>query len=167
MKWIGLPLIILCSLYAGKGLWSELAERERLLGQLCGFLNRAACGIRLSLEPLDRIVALSAAPEDSPALLKVCARRISEGSGFHEAWNRALNESPDTRLLREGELRELARLGDSLGYSDVKGELSLLGQALEYFCACREVARTELREKSRMYMTCSLLTGLTIVLLLL
>ena len=45
--------------------------------------------------------------------------------------------------------------------------LSLLGQALEYFCACREVARTELREKSKMYMTCSVLTGLTIVLLLL
>ena len=156
MKWIGIPLILLCAFYAGRGLYSELAERERLLSELCRFLNAASNGIRITLAPLDRIIGSSAAEEKSPEFLRVCAARLGEGYGFPEAWRAAMRDSPDIGLLRDGELTELGRLGETLGRSDVRGELALLGQSLEYFSACREVARTELREKSKMYMTCYL-----------
>lgn len=167
MKWIGLPLIMVCALCAGKGLYSELADRERLLSGLCVFIYSAAGSIRSRLTPLDRIIEESAVYAYSPGFIVACAGYLREGNGFHEAWRMALDNSRDIRLLTDRERVELERLGESLGYYDAEGEIALLGQAEEYFGSQRDRARGELREKSKMYMTCSLLTGLTAVLLLL
>ena len=161
-----MPLILLCAYFAGNGLYSELAEREKLLSELCRFINDAAGDIRVSLMPLDRITERYARG-DAPEFLKACAARLRSGESFPEAWRYAVNDSPDMRLLKERERLELGRLGDELGCSDVKGELALLDRASVYFCARRDAARAELGEKSKLYMSCSLLVGLTVVLLLL
>ena len=162
-----MPLIILCALCAGKELCSRSAERERLLSGLCRFMYAASDSIRMSLTPLDRIIEDAAAEDDAPMFLSACADRLRRGDSFPEAWRAAAGESPDTDLLSEAELAELERLGGALGHSDVKGELALLGHALDYFCERRDETRAELREKSKMYMSCSVLAGLTVVLLLL
>ena len=167
MKWICIPVILLCAYCAGKGLYIKLNERQRLLCGICGFIRAASSEIRVRLTPLDRLPEEAARSDDSPEFLQVCAQRLRDGDGFHDAWLYSVRESPDMQLLRDSERSELERLGLSLGYYDAEGELALLLQAFEYFSDVRSDSADELKKKSGMYMTCSMLTGLAIVLVLL
>lgn len=160
-------MILLCAYYAGKGLYTKLYERLQLLCGICRFIQTASAEIRTRLTPLDSLIEDASERDGAPEFIQVCAQRLRDGDGFRDAWTYCARESPDMPLLRENEHTELERLGVSLGYYDVEGELSVLSQAMEYFSGVRDDCSDELRKKSGMYMTCSMLTGLAIVLALL
>lgn len=162
-----MPLILLCAFYAGKGLYVKLIERHQLTADICRFIRVASSEIRVRLTPLDQIIENISDSESTPVFLQVCAQRLRDGDDFHEAWLYSVRESPDIPLLGTNEQTELEKLGENLGYYDVQGELTVLSQAMEFFSEVRESCARELKLKSKMYMTCSMLTGLVIVLILL
>lgn len=160
-------MILLCAYWAGKGFYIKLNERYLLLCGICRFINTASSEIRMRLTPLDKLTGDAAASGEPVEFLRVCAERLRGGEAFHDAWLYAVGKSPDMDLLKDNERAELERLGASLGYYDVEGELAVLSAAFDFFSGARAESEEELKTKSGMYMTCSMLTGLAMVLMLL
>ncbi len=160
-------IIIACATAVGIELRKRLIMRERLLSDILSVIDRIECSIRLEQLPLDRIIEQISEQSEHPEFIDVCRQRLLDGDHFHSAWQAAIEFSGDMLLLKPDERSQLSSLGQRLGYSDVDGELSISAVMRSYFADRRECFSRELANKSKLYMSCSILAGIFISVLLL
>ena len=121
---------------------------------LCTDMQNA---IRFEKIPLHRIVTRLWG--SGCEFIDCCALHINDGDDFHTAWTYAAKTSPDLRLLGKEEQEALCLFGQSLGKSDVAGELGLIEGFRAKIIKLREESGRELATKGRMFQSCGFLGG--------
>ncbi|MBE6753293.1 MAG: hypothetical protein E7559_02900 [Ruminococcaceae bacterium] len=164
MRLICCAAAVVCALLFGVELCSRIKTRVRLLEDICIFSREAMTAVQYRRLPPEQLAAENA---DSRAeFLRLCAQHVAGGEGFRGAWEAAIAESTETNLLIPEEKRALIELGTGMGRSDTDGEVKRLEAALHRFTQLYEQARSELTAKSKLYLSCSVLCGMAVVILI-
>lgn len=162
MKIVLSIVVIVCSVMIGLCMRKGLAVRCALLENICGFCREAGAAISYEHLAPDRIVERSA---NSAGFISICASYIAQGGSFKDAWSEALSGCDELYHLKRDEREHLLELGMKLGSSDLSGELDRLSAALEYFSSIKASADVELKQKSKVYISCSAMCGMMLLLL--
>lgn len=166
VKLICMPLVLVCACAVGCTMRGKLRERLRLLESICRLLRDMSSCVRSRLVPLGDMFDEIAETGDAPEFVCVCAQRLRDGDSFPEAWGFAVSCGRDTALLEEREQHRLEQLGGCLSMFSAEDELNVLEDARVFFTERVAAAADELRVKSRLYMSCSALAGIMIVIML-
>ena len=150
---------------AGLGLWkaARLAFRAQWLEEAVRLTRRAAEQIRFSAAPTQEWLRALSQSGEFRRLTFLQAAAICPPSDFHAVWRRETARLPAELTERDAEL--IRRFGESLGTSDIAGQLTLCEEYGARLEEQRDEARTQQREKSRLYGTLGLLGGLGAALL--
>ena len=158
MKIAGILLIILLGWLVGRELKCRIKARHILLCEIDMLCDRMIALMRFERLPLDRIIHRMKGK--SAGFIRMCADKIESGSDFHAAWEYSTNHSPDLRCLKPEEREDLRGLGQSLGRSDLEGEISLIEGYRSRLAPLREAAAEEIKTKGRALQSCCLLAGI-------
>jgi len=141
----------------------RLRRRALLLDRACSFIEQAINSISYALVPPDRLICDF---KDDTDFFAGCRKDIEKTGNVHSAWQCAMKKSRDAEALNREERKLLEQLGQSLGIYDSQGQLDVLRRFEAEFTSARQTARRELCERSKTHMTCSLLTGVLIAIII-
>ena len=140
----------------GYTLADRLLQRKKLLEELRAFVERMRAQVSYALVPPDRIIADC---DDGEGGFFRCCIGALEQQPIDRAWLYASEHCGAVRTLNAEERRLLLDLGGQLGKYDADLQLSALSVfavRLEEFC---RAASEQHRDRSRLRITCSLLAG--------
>ena len=163
MKWIGVICLIMTG--AGLGLWksARLAFRTQWLDEAVRLTRRAAEQIRFSAAPTQVWLRTLTKSGEFRRLTFIQKAAACPPAAFHAVWRQETEHLPTELTDRDREL--IRQFGDGLGASDVAGQLALCEECGRRLEEQHEEARTQQREKSRLYGSLGLLGGLGAALL--
>ena len=163
MKWIGVICLILTG--AGLGLWkaARLSSRTQLLDEAVRLTRRAAEEIRFSAAPTQVWLRALTQSGEFRRLTFLRAAATCSPFDFHAVWRRETAHLPAE--LSDRDVQLVRQFGESLGTSDIAGQLALCEECGRRLEEQREEARAQQREKSRLYGSLGLLAGLGAALL--
>lgn len=163
LKLSGMLLILICTTSIGIAMAGLLSKRVQQLE--CGIcvLGALQSELSYSLAPPDEVVARLEQMESlaQAAFLPACASLCRQGVPFPNAWRQAVQEQ--RAELNEEDIHILAGLADSVGQSDLEGQLSRVSQAKEQLQIQLDGARARCATHSKLYRTMGLLAGAFIV----
>lgn len=168
MRLIALGLLFLaCGLtgvFLSRGLQLRVRELEAIL-RLLGVLRAQ---MQFSRAPLGPMLSQACAQGQSPAFLPGCLERLGAGRPFPEAWRLAVERGGGPRPdgLRPEDRRLLLSLGELLGSTDADGQREGLLLHEELARQLLESARQRRDTQGRAFFTLGVLSGLTLVILL-
>lgn len=112
--------------------------------------------------------AASVSPEfQSLLFLQEAASHLEEDGEFHTAWRHGISRQGKATGLAPADMELLQHFGDSLGRTDVEGQLENCRIYAEQLAQRLEQARMEASSKNRLYTTLGVTGGLALALLLL
>jgi len=129
---------------------SALKKRERLLLEITGLLENMAVQIKYRALPLGDLFETLKGGEFINKVLE------DKNPNRREAWNNAINEFSE--LTDEREI--LLMVGNSLGKSDIEGQISMLELNKKLLRARHKEASETSLKKGAMYRSVGLLMGL-------
>lgn len=157
-------IVLTSALAAGMELCRGLLKRKRLLSRICSFCTDASAGIRYErLTPVQ--IVMRAAQRDHAGFIENCSQRINAGASFADSWRSSLEMADCISGLRSEERQRLMRFGMEIGSLDTAGELEHLAEMHAFFTETEKQAERELRKKSEVYITCSLMAGMLALIL--
>ncbi|MBQ8515733.1 MAG: stage III sporulation protein AB [Ruminococcus sp.] len=163
LKLTGLLCIVLCGAGCGMAAASALKRQAVFCKTLCLFLEELEILMRWNGDTLPVLVdMLSQKPGYAP-LRFLKEIRFSESEPFSDAWRRAILEEHG---LPEELSQLLLSLGDSLGTSDLEGQMKTLEG---YQLQARHISRNaeeQYRTKGKLYRSMGILGGMSAALLL-
>ena len=127
--------------------------------------RRAGEQIRFSAAPTQMWLKALCQSGEFRRLTFLQAAATCPPSDFHAVWRRETGRLPSGLSERDRQL--MCQFGERLGTSDVAGQLRVCEEYGRRLEEQREQARTEQRDKSRLYGTLGLLGGLGAALLVL
>lgn len=140
----------------------SLSGRCRVLYEIERFIDKAATLIRCSASPLEDII-FAAASDKRLTRLSFLSDISSELDGgclnIRKAWQDSLKKSPPEYICAE-ELSILEELGETLGSTDIQGQLDSLSSHKEAIRGLICEAERERREKGRLYRILGVTVGL-------
>ncbi|MGN0692764.1 MAG: stage III sporulation protein AB [Oscillospiraceae bacterium] len=162
MKNIGIILIVIMSAMTGAAMADRLSGRCAVLCEIDRFIGRAAAMIRQTASPLEDIIR--AAAEDKRlgrlSFLSDINSELDSGSlNIREVWRNCLENSPP-EYIREEEKAILEELGETLGSTDVQGQLDGLSAQRNTLRELIAEADRERREKGKLYRMLGVTSGL-------
>ncbi|MGN1416168.1 MAG: stage III sporulation protein AB [Oscillospiraceae bacterium] len=140
----------------------RLSGRCALLCEIDRFIGKAAALIRQTASPLEDIIR--AAAEDKRlgrlSFLSDINRELDSGRlDIREAWRDCLKKAPP-EYIRTEEMAVLEELGETLGSTDVQGQLEALSAKRDALRELIAEADRERREKGRLYRMLGVTAGL-------
>lgn len=140
----------------------RLSGRCRTLSEIERFINKAATLIRCSASPLEDIISAAASDKRLSGLsflADINAELDGGRTDIREVWRECLKKSPPEYIQSE-ENAILEELGETLGSTDIQGQLDSLSA---HKTALREIiseADIRRREKGRLYRILGVTVGL-------
>lgn len=154
-------IIIMCSM-AGAAMSDRLTGRCSTLSEIERFIAKAATLIRCSAAPLEDIISAAAADKRLGRLsfLSDINEQLDSGrTDIREVWRECLESSPPGYIHAE-ERAILEELGETLGSTDVQGQLDSLSAHREALRELISEAENARREKGRLYRILGVTAGL-------
>lgn len=165
LKVMSLVTIMLCGLLTGLEFKRRLSVRVQSLEMfrtLFWDMRSMVAHSGLTLE--DMIWDLSERRADNPFLSKM--RELTSQVSFREAWRMSLKALRGALCLTDDDMMLLQSCADSLGKSDVEGELHALALINERVTAAMEGARDKLNSDGKVYTAVGSSCGIILALLL-
>ena len=163
MKLIICALIILLSAAVGYCLRSDIKRRCESLESLCVICRKIQGEISFRSPPLSELMEKCSTDQHCGELFSSVRADLS--LGFRKAW-RNNAEKWSARNCLDDEERDTVMMLDSLGSTDVEGERQLLENTAERLKKHAENARADLASRGKMMFSCSMLTGLALVIII-
>lgn len=165
LKLLGIIFIIICGAGIGAKASGDLKKQTELCISVRTFLSELGILMRYKGDTLFVLIS-ELSERQSIQELKFLSRVIdnmSSGMTFPYAWKTALSDD----ALLSPELTELLlKFGESLGTSDIEGQLMSIERSEEELSGIYENALSIYRRKGRLYRSIGLLGGITAALLL-
>ncbi|MDR2647309.1 MAG: stage III sporulation protein AB [Oscillospiraceae bacterium] len=165
VKWIGLSLLFAVCGFCGAWMTYRLTVRTRELESLLQMLAYFRTQMQFSRAPLQTLLTNASRQSCAPAFLSGVMRCVSDGQVFPLAWKRAVEQQPNTFYCEE-DRRLLLSLGELLGSTDAHGQEEGLLLHEQLAKQSLEKARRQQEKHGKTYLTLGVLTGLTLVILL-
>lgn len=163
IRGVGLLLLLVTAALCGNSAAVSLEQRVRRLRKLELFCDAAASELKFLLPTVGELLTHLAARAEYAELGFLQAMAGME-TGFPECWAAAVT----TDKTLSAEEREILRtIGETLGSTELAGQLSALALCRERFASCRESAEADLLRRGRLCRSMGLLTGIFLVILLL
>lgn len=165
LKLIGLLCIVMCGAAAGIEASSRLKGRAEYCRKTSMLLRETASIMRFSCEPLPELINELAYRSGFMQLgfIQTVAGCMEEGVFFPDAWQRGIDEdgkiTPELRVILEP-------LGESLGASDIEGQLMTLGRTEEQLQELYRMTQEQYTRKGRLYRCLGILGGMSAALLI-
>ncbi len=163
LKLIGLICIVLCGAGCGNTAAVKLHRQCVFCGALRMFLNELGIRMRWSGETLEVLIVQLREQKRFAPLGFLRQFSIEEDETFSDAWSRSIMQEhalmPEVQSL-------LQSVGETLGTSDIEGQMQTLVQHDRRLEELYENAREQERTKARLYRSLGLLFGMTAALLL-
>lgn len=167
MKYAGIILLILSSGLTGILLSKRLGERVELLRRTLAMLDRFSTQIRWQASTVEELLRseLRQGGGERLSFLEHIAGE-PQGGPFPDAWKRALGEWKNPALEKEDRLL-LETIGETLGSSDVEGQLASIALQKETCARLLEQAAHDRERKGKLYRSLGVLAGVFVSILLL
>lgn len=165
LKLLGIIFIIICGAGIGAKASGDLKKQTELCISVRTFLSELGILMRYKGDTLFMLISELSERQSIQELkfLSCVLDNMSSGMTFPYAWKNALSD--DTLLSPE--LTELLlKFGESLGTSDIEGQLMSIERSEEELSGIYENALSIYRRKGRLYRSIGLLGGITAALLL-
>lgn len=165
IKFLGVIFIIICGAGIGAKASGDLKKRSDMCLCVKTFLSELSILMKYSGDTLFNLISELAERESISKLtfLSDVINSMLDGTNFPYSWKNAL--SNDKNLCPE--LKELLfTLGESLGTSDIDGQLVSIERAEKELLAIYENALSIYRKKGKLYRSIGILGGMTAALLL-
>lgn len=165
IKFIGLICIIICGAGIGARASSNLKKQVELCISVRTFLSELVILMRYRGDTLFTLISeLCERRSMNELTFLICVtENMSVGMSFQCAWQKALS---DDKLLSEELHVLLGTLGESLGTSDIDGQIMCIERAEEELSVVYENVLDQSRRKGKLYRSIGLLGGITAALLL-
>jgi len=144
-----------------RGMLARVRELERSLQMLASLRAQ----LQFSRPPLPQMLDAVCGQSQRPAFLPHCLAYMKEGIAFPNAWHSAI-ESHGGPGLREEDRRQLLSLGELLGSGDAEGQREALLVQEALLQTQLGHARAQRDTKGRAIFMLGILTGLTLMIVL-
>lgn len=162
MRYLGMILLLTASVLIGNAVAKSKEIRVKRLYQLERLCSEIATELRFLLPPIQqliRTIAMRKEFEDMRFLQSAAA----ETDAFPVSWQSAVRQD---RQCTPEEREMLYLLGNSLGTTDLEGQLAVLGQCATRFAILRQDAERNLASHTRLARSLGLFGGLFLVVML-
>ncbi len=165
MKLLGLLILVVCGAYAGNAASSQLKRREALCRSVQCFLDELAVLMRCTCSPLYELMSVLNEKEcfSSLTFLGTASALLRNGKPFPVAWKEGVEND---KSLPSDLTELLLTLSDSLGASDLEGQLVSIERTTTRLRFIQENALESYRTKGRLYRSLGVLGGISAALLL-
>ena len=167
IKYIFLITILFLAIYIGNLMSKKYINRVKELIQIKLALNIIKSKIKFTQIPLkDIFEQIYKTTEESNVknFWKNTINGLNKNLEIETAWGKAIDET-ETNLIKE-DLNILREMGKMLGKTDVDGQLSNLEIASSFIDTQIEKAEIEKQKNSKLYKTLGLVSGLSIIIIL-
>ncbi len=168
LKIIGCILVVCVSVYVGASYAKSLKNRINSLSKFIELLTIFM--IKIEYELCDIPLMLREISEQEEGIIKEilesCIIEINSGTSLKGSWNKSIDKYSCEMCLSKDDENIIKDFSNSLGDTDVKGQISNIKMYIELLNKKLKKAEKEAAEKSRVSMSCSLFLGLLISILL-
>ena len=98
-------------------------------------------------------------------LFKICGEKIGQ-TGIKSAWQNAVNTAFNDGILKDEDKNIILQLGDSLGMSDIGGQINNINMVVAELEKSIVLAEDENVRLAKVYRGCSVLLGVFIMIIL-
>lgn len=164
-KLAGMIFIIMTTALGGISFSKSLSERVKRLELIVLMLDRMSTYIEFRALHTGEILSELSSDKSFEQLkfLTLAAELYKSGESFHDAW---MNAVENDASLKNEERAQLLAVGNSLGRSNTKGQLSMISI---HSCNIKHICKTasvESQNKGKLYRTLGILTGVFISVML-
>jgi stage III sporulation protein AB len=163
-KYIGIFVIVLSSSLIGFSCSDKLRKRAKELGMIHHMLDEISILIRYKAMTVYEIIKTLKENQMFNNLPLLINFKINEQEPFSVSWDKQL-ESMHTDL-KEGDIKLLKSFGNSLGTSDIDGQLQTIEVYKNDFKKLEADALSIYDKKARLYRSLGLLCGMFISIML-
>lgn len=144
----------------------ELKMRREMLEQTLLMIKQIKIEIEFLHLPLFEMVQKISRSDSFKSLdyLDFCCKFVSCGADFPIAWQKALNETKLKYTVTEKD--KLLLLGESLGSTDAKGQISIINVYERFFDESASLAKEKEKKYSNLYIALGILFGLMMFILI-
>lgn len=161
-------LVFCTSAAIGIYLSNSLSKRVQELDCFLALIEKMETHIRFYQTPTGQMLDQIASNEqfDDLPFLALCAEKIKVTNDFPIAWRSSVRQAADRMHLVKGDIELINTLADTLGSSDVEGQLGSLELLRQLIQQNHEQAFTKQKSHSRMYRSLGVLAGLAFVVMI-
>lgn len=161
-------MIILASTYIGVGYVNSMKKRIDSLSQMIELLTVVKIKLEYELCAIPELFRLIINQEQGTYLcfLRYCADEIDAGTSLKSSWNKSVEKFSGEMCLSKNDTALLMDFSQTLGDTDVSGQLSNIEMYIELLGKNLKEAEKEVTDKSRVSISCSLFLGLLVSILL-
>ncbi len=152
--------------FSGFYLASVYDKRTEILGDIMMMLEIVQTQLRYARLPLSPMLVLLEENKGNLGFLSECREMTQSGKSFPESWRMSIENDRELCRLIHGALPHLIRFGESLGTTDLDGQLS----CCEYY---ERIFRKELEAKeeqsgkySKLFPTLGIMLGVSAAILI-
>lgn len=167
IKYISLVAILFLAMYIGNLMSKKYINRVKELIQIKLALNIIKSKIKFTQVPLKEIfeqIHKNTEEVNIKEFWKNTIKELNKNLSIEEAWENAIKRT-ETNLNKE-DLNILLDMGKLLGKTDVDGQVSNLEIASTFIDTQIEKAEIEKQKNSKLYKTLGVVSGLTIIIIL-
>ena len=168
IRYIFLILILASSTSIGFLLSSRYLNRVKELKALSNFINIIQNKIKFTRKPLKEIFLDLSKLEDDTNIKSIffsLSKKI-DNKKLSDVWNDVIEEEKKNLSLKEEDISLLKTLGNTLGKSDVDGQMSGIDLFTELLKVQAQKAEKEKEKNAKMYKSLGAIIGLVIVIVL-
>ena len=168
IRYIFLILILASSTSIGFLLSSRYLNRVKELKALSNFINIIQNKIKFTRKPLKEIFLDLSKLEDDTNIKSIffsLSKKI-DNKKLSDVWNDVIEEEKKNLSLKEEDISLLKTLGNTLGKSDVDGQMSGIDLFTELLKVQAQKAEKEKEKNTKMYKSLGAIIGLVIVIVL-
>lgn len=164
LSFLGGGMICAVSSYCGFYLASRLEKRRDFLRGMRDALAFMRTEIAFAKNELGYIFSGLERSSGLCGFFKMCNESLKD-CGIKAAWQAALDKTAEDVNLSPEDIRILKQLGQVLGMSDVKGQMSAIDTAVSHLNDSIATAEADCNRLCRVYRQCGVLLGIFILII--
>jgi len=167
MKYIGLILIFLCSIYSGQTFKRRIIKRIESFERIITMIDLIQMQINYLSSDIDELIntLLKESEFKGSSFISGLKRNLCSGLPLDESWQKAAEESFD--YLSSEEKSVIISFGNHIGKSDIEGQRKNCAIHKEKINRLLENERKKYEKKGNLYSRLSIIIGIMIDLILL
>ena len=168
IRYIFLVSILGCSTSIGFLLSNSYINRVKELKSISKLINVLQNKIKFTRKPLKDIFNELSRLEQNEKINRIFLNvsQNLENSTMSESWKNIVEEEKENLCLKEDDINLLKTLGNTLGKSDVDGQMSEINLFTELIKVQIQKAEREKEKNSKMYKSLGTIIGIVIVIVL-
>lgn len=166
IKILGCILFIVSSTMMGFYFSERLKSRLNFLKEFISFLKSLQIQLRYCNGDILQILPLCSDSKTLEPFIKNLTDKKSIYNSFSEIWKDSVLNISKSNCLTKSDINSLLEFGNTLGTTDVQGQLNHIELYTEIFTKAYESACEDLKSKSKLYKTMGFFIGTAISLMI-